>query len=133
MIKTFQIMSVEARKFVNEYSLPNLKISNKSMVTDIAAAGEDIRIEFIFTVEYHPNLAHIKIEGSIIYTGEDAESILSSWKEKKSQREIQKIQMPIVQRCLVESVILAKEINVVPPIPLPGAREKKKDYGLMFG
>jgi len=133
MIKNFDIKSVEARKFVNEYSLPNMRISNKSMVTNIVKSEEDIKVDFVFIVEYTPNLANIKIEGSLIYIGEDSDIILNSWKEKKNEKRMQKIQMPIVQRCLIESVILAKEINVVPPIPLPSVQEKKKDYGSMFG
>ncbi|MCK4433048.1 MAG: hypothetical protein KAV48_03855 [Methanomicrobia archaeon] len=133
MIKAIYIKSVEARKFVNEYTLPNLRISNKNMVTDITKSDEDIKVDFVFIVEYTPNLAHIKIEGSLVYSGEDSQAILTSWKKKKSGKKVQKLQMSIVQRCLIESVILAKEINVVPPIPLPTTQEKKKDYGAMFG
>jgi hypothetical protein len=133
MIKKFNIMSIQAQKFMNEYTVPNLKISNKSMVTDIAAADEGIKIEFIFIVEYTPHLANLKIEGNVIYAGADAGDILAAWKEKKAQKKIKEIQIPIVQRCLIESVILAKEINIVPPIPLPGAQQKKKEYGFMFG
>jgi len=133
MIKNFDIKSVEARKFVNEYSLPNMRISNKSMITDITKSGKDIKVDFVFIVEYNPNLANIKIEGSLIYSGEDSDIILNSWKEKKNEKRMQKIQMPIVQKCLIESVILAKEINIIPPIPLPSVQEKKKDYGAMFG
>ncbi|HDM22408.1 MAG: hypothetical protein J7J21_03485 [Methanomicrobia archaeon] len=133
MIKSFDIKSVEAKRFINEYSLPNMRISNKSMITNIVEKEESIGIDFVFIVEYNPNLASIKIEGSLIYSGEDSKDIFASWKDKKNDKRIQKIQMSIVQRCLIESVILAKEINVVPPIPLPNMQEKKKDYGAMFG
>ena len=133
MIKSFDIKSVEAKRFINEYSLPNMRISNKSMITNIVEKEESIGIDFVFIVEYNPNLASIKIEGSLIYSGEDSDDIFASWKDKKNDKRIQKIQMSIVQRCLIESVILAKEINVVPPIPLPNMQEKKKDYGAMFG
>jgi len=133
MIKSFDIESVEAKRFINEYSLPNMRISNKSMITNIVEKEESIGIDFVFIVEYNPNLASIKIEGSLIYSGEDSKDIFASWKDKKNDKRIQKIQMSIVQRCLIESVILAKEINVVPPIPLPNMQEKKKDYGAMFG
>jgi len=133
MIKSFDIKSVEAKRFINEYSLPNMRISNKSMITNIVEKEESIGIDFVFIVEYNPNLASIKIEGSLIYSGEDSKDIFASWKDKKNDKRIQKIQMSIVQRCLIESVILAKEINVVQPIPLPNMQEKKKDYGAMFG
>ncbi|RLF93673.1 hypothetical protein DRN50_06865, partial [Thermococci archaeon] len=106
---------------------------NSSPSSLITKSNEDIKVEFVFTVEYNPNLANIKIEGSLIYSGEDSDIILESWKEKKNEKRMQKIQMPIVQKCLIESVILAKEINIIPPVPLPTMQEKKKDYGAMFG
>ncbi|MEA1992858.1 MAG: hypothetical protein U9N35_00465 [Euryarchaeota archaeon] len=136
MIKNFDVKSVEARKFVDVGSLPNMKISNKSMVTNMTKTDDTLTVEFVFTIEYSPNVANIKIEGKLVYEDDDAEVIFSSWKNKKNEEKMQKIQVPIVRRCLVKSVILANEINIAPPIPLPSVKKnkkEKKDYGHMFG
>ncbi len=134
MIKDFSIKTVEARKFVEEYNVSNVKISNKSMITDMTKLDEGLKIDFIFVVEYNPNLANIRIEGNLAYSGENSESILETWQEKEKDERVKKLQMSIVQRCIAESILLAKQINVPPPVPMPQFQKKEKqDYEAMFG
>lgn len=125
MMKLY-IKGIEARRFLHEdESIPRVGISNNSSVINIEKKDATLLIDFVFTTIYNPSIASIKIDGILYYEGEDIDTIYDTWKEKRTIPSTH-IQNIIIEKGLMEAVILAKELRVVPPIPLPRIKEEQE-------
>ncbi|MFH1770549.1 MAG: hypothetical protein ABH828_03250 [archaeon] len=82
-----------------------------------------LKFEFLFTSKYEPGLGTIDIGGEVIYLADEkvAKGALDGWKkEKKVSKEIlQGLMTHILSKCNVEAVVLSREVNLPPPIPMP--------------
>jgi hypothetical protein len=130
------INGIEARRFLkaNE-KIPKVGIKNNSSIINIEKKNGELAIDFVFTAIYNPSIATIKIDGTLFYEEEDAEKILEGWQEDRIINSTA-IQNMIIEKGLMEAVILAKELNVVPPIPLPKIqehKEKKEEEEFYYG
>lgn len=120
------IRGIEARRFLREgENSTGVGISNNSSVINMEKKGGELAIDFVFSSTYSPTIASIKIDGTLFYQGDDVEEIYEDWKNKRTIKRTQ-IQNTIIEKGLMEAVILAKELDVVPPIPLPRIREEEK-------
>ncbi len=125
MMRLF-VKGIEARRFLKEgEKTSKVGIKNNSSVINIEKRDGELAIDFVFTTIYNPSIASIKIDGTLFYQGEDAEEIFTQWQEERTIKNIQ-VQNVIIEKGLMEAVILAKELNVVPPIPLPRVTEEEK-------
>jgi hypothetical protein len=117
---------IEARRFVpEEEPLTTVAINNASSIVSMEMRDGTLVCDFVFTCTYNPSIASIKIDGRVYYSGSDSETILEAWKMKKGAN-ISTIQNAIIQKSLLEAAILAKELDIVSPIPLPIISEEKK-------
>lgn len=117
------IKGIEARRFLKEgEKVPEIGIKNNSSIINIEKKDGELAIDFVFTSIYNPSIASIKIDGTLFYQGDDVDEIYDDWTSKRSMRPTH-IQNFIIEKGLMEAVILAKELNVVPPIPLPRIQE----------
>ncbi len=120
------VKGIEARRFLKDgEKIPEIGIKNNSSIINIEKTNGELAIDFVFNVIYNPSIATIKIDGTLYYKEDDVEEILDEWKTKRTIKSIH-IQNTIIEKGLMEAVILAKELNVVPPIPLPRLQEKGK-------
>lgn len=120
------VRGIEARRFLKEgETFPEVGIKNNSSIINIEKRDNGISIDFVFNSIYNPSIATIKIDGTLYYQGEDADEILEQWGASKTIRNVH-LQNAIIEKGLMEAVILAKELNVVPPIPLPRIKEEEK-------
>ena len=120
------VKGIEARRFLKEGEKPpKVGISNNSSVINIEKRDGELAIDFVFTSIYNPSIASIKIDGTLYYRGDDVEDIYSTWQSEKTIKSSH-IQNVIIEKGLMEAVILAKELNVVPPIPLPRIADEEK-------
>jgi hypothetical protein len=118
------VKGIEARRFLKEdEKVPEVGIKNNSSVINIEKKDGELAIDFVFSTIYTPTIASIKIDGILYYQGDDAEEIFEYWNDKRTIKSTH-IQNVIIEKGLMEAVILAKELNVVPPIPLPRIQEK---------
>lgn len=82
-----------------------------------------LKFEFLYTSKYEPGLGNIEIGGETIYLTDEkvAKDALNGWKkDKKVPREILQVLMShILSKCNVEGVVLSREVNLPPPIPMP--------------
>ena len=82
-----------------------------------------LKFGFEFTSEYKPDIGGILLTGDLLYlTEEDAQDeILKSWKkDKQVPKEVMaEILNSILMRCNVEALVLSRDVNLPPPIPLP--------------
>ncbi len=107
-----------------------IKVNNNFSIKDIEqtdlALGKSkekgLRFHFEFTSKYEPAVADLVMGGELLYLG-DAKlqaDILKEWKKsKKLLKEVTpEIVSAIVNRCNTESVVLSREINLPPPVPM---------------
>lgn len=126
------VRGIEARRFLKDgEKVPNIGIKNNSSIINIKKINDELAIDFVFNAIYNPSIATIKIDGTMYYKGDDINEILEQWESKRTIKSIH-IQNALIEKGLMEAVILAKELNVVPPIPLPRIQEKEKTSGEEF-
>ncbi len=135
MIRTFRIDGIEAKRFIEPEKAPKeIRIDNNSTVLNIIQIGENqAKIEFKFTVTYS-GIGMITIDGIVIYEGNIPE-LTSEWthKHRMPDEVAKEVHGTIINNCIIESVILAKEVHLPPPIPPPAQfmnakkEERKKD------
>ncbi len=121
MIRTFRIDGIEAKRFIEPENAPKeIRIDNNSTVLNIAQMGENqAKMEFKFTVTYS-GIGMISLDGVVIYEGNVAQ-LMTEWgkKHRMPDEVAQEVHSTIINNCIIESVILAKEVHLPPPIPPP--------------
>lgn len=135
-IRNIQLKSIEARRYINRSERPKqVRIDHNSTVSNIAVVKDNnASIDFQYTASYGP-VGMIKLEGSLLYEGDDAKKVSSEWKKtRKMPNQIAShIHTAVMHACVPEAVSIAKDLGLPPPIPLPqvrlGASPKKGEAG----
>ena len=131
-IKNMEIKSIEARRFVKDFSRPiNIRIDHNSSITLFSAISKnEAQVEFEYVASYGP-VGVIKFEGEFVYEGKDAEDIAKRWQSKKNipNEVASQIHTAIMHFCVPQAVMIAKELKLPPPIPLPQIRFEKPEKG----
>jgi hypothetical protein len=87
-----------------------------------------LKFHFEFTAKYEPKIADITLTGFITFfeKPETVKEIADGWKkDKKIPKEtMSNILNTVLARCNVEAMILSREVNLPPPIPLPKIQVK---------
>lgn len=88
-----------------------------------------LNFEFEFTSKYEPDFAEMLFTGHLVWMGEEKQvkEIEKDWKNnKKIDKAIMaKIMNAILTKCNIEALIMSRELNLPPPIPLPKITEKQ--------
>ena len=120
-IKYFEMSSIDARRFSKPGEKPrNVRVDHNSTVTLITERNDrEASVDFRFTANY-VGIGVIKIEGHIIVEG-DAGAIAQQWStENKMPDDVaNEIHGVIMSNCLPEAVMIARDIRLPPPIPMP--------------
>ncbi|MBN2566926.1 hypothetical protein JXB02_02465 [Candidatus Woesearchaeota archaeon] len=91
---------------------------------------DGVRFTFQFTAKYEPKAGEIEIWGDIIYMEEASKvkEILDSWKKSKkvSQAVMTQILNTTLTKCNIQALVMSRDINLPPPIPLPKVSAEKK-------
>jgi hypothetical protein len=131
-IKRFELTSIEARRFTKHGEKhKNIRIDHNSSVTLVSEVNDkEANVDFRFTANYS-GLGLIKIEGSLIYEG-DAPTLVQQWTTKGNMpNEVaNEIHTTVMNNCIPEAMLLARDIRLPPPIPMPkvniqGGQKKK--------
>lgn len=105
-----------AIKEVEEYNFPNQEAKP-------AKDKRGLRFTFEFVSNYAPDAARISLLGELFYLADKkaSEEILASWKkDKKIPKEVLGTLLNYISnRSHVEAIILSREINLPPPLPMP--------------
>jgi len=108
----------------------NVGITNvEETPLDINSAKKALKLEFQFNSTYEPNVGNIEMTGEVIYLldKEKADEAVKGWKKnKKLDKEMMTQALNnILAKCNIEALILSKDMNLPPPIPLPkiGAKD----------
>lgn len=130
-----EFTAIDAKRFAKPGErVRNVRVDHNSTVTQVEAVDKsNASVEFRFTASY-ANVGVIKIEGSVHYRG-DAAGLAAMWSQegKMPTEAAGEIHTAIVSSCLQESVIIAKDLRLPPPIPMPVVNLKsggKKSSGV---
>ncbi|UCG67929.1 MAG: hypothetical protein JSV09_08765 [Thermoplasmata archaeon] len=130
-IKRFELTSIDARRFTRPGEKhKNIRIDHNSSVTLVTEINDkEANVDFRFTANYS-GLGIIKIEGSLIYEG-DASSLAKQWSTKNNMpNEVaNEIHTTIMNNCIPEAMLLARDIRLPPPIPMPKVNIQAKKKG----
>ena len=141
-VKNFEFSSMEARRFSRSTEQhKNIQINIKHEITRVIERAEnETEINFRFAVDYTGMgaVASIKLEGFLLFQGEPG--IAQQWvKDKKLPANVDgEIQNLIMRNCVMQGVVLARDMRLPPPVQLPqikpGGQQKPQPYsGAEFG
>jgi len=135
-VKFVELVSIDAKRFSKkEERIGQVRIDNNSTVTLVTEISDkEANVDFRYTATYGP-IGTIKIEGKIVYEG-DASALAKQWGSKMNMPEnvASEIHTAIMRMCMPEAVLIARDLNLPPPMPLPQVNiSKQKKAGKTFG
>ncbi len=124
-VRTFDFTNLDARRLSKIGSgWANLRVDHNSTVTLITETGPtSAQVDFRFTASYRTEVAvigMIQIEGQILWEG-DAAALVKGWTAggQMPAAAANEIHTVIMTNCIPETVILAREVRLPPPVPIP--------------
>ena len=119
-VKKTELLNIEAKRAGMIGKKMNIRIDVNSNVSQIFLTEEDTaRVDFRFMASY-TGLGNVGIEGRITYQG-GAKELYESWTEtgQMPDQAAQEIHATIMKTCMPVAVILSREVNLPPPMPMP--------------
>lgn len=126
-----QIIGFTIKKISAERKNPikgKIEVNSDISIKDIQKESINIsskpalKFDFVFIVDYKPQIASIEVAGSVVVLDENNETkkILSEWKKKKFNHPIK---VPlfnfIMNKCNLKSLLLEEELMLPLHLPLP--------------
>jgi len=103
-----------------EKPIPPVKVATNLNVIGIESKDEELLVvPFVFTINYAPAVAQISVKGKAHVKGskDELKKIRTAYTEKRPPPPI--IIQSISNVAFVESILIARTLNIPPPIPLP--------------
>jgi len=135
------VVGLQLNKIVVEKHAPakgKVSVNNNVAVKDVTKTDltfgtnkqDALQFTFEFKASYEPKIATITLEGNVTYFDKAAtiEEIHKGWKkDKKVPNDVMTpVLNSILSRCNVEALLLSREVNLPPPIPLPRVKVNTK-------
>jgi hypothetical protein len=103
----------------------NVAIKDVSRVSLTLGSSKEpaLKFEFEFTSEYSPDVGNVTLNGDVTYIADEkkVQEVVKEWKkDKRIQKDLMtNIINHVLLKCNVQALLLSKDINLPPPIPLP--------------
>ena len=127
-VKDLEFTAVEGKRFTRrgEQAQVERLDQNSSVSVIYPVDDQNADVEFRFTVTYGA-VAAIRIEGRLIFHG-DARALVASWRDKKSMPNdiASEIHTAVMAACIPEAVMVARDLHLPPPIPIPQVKFDQK-------
>ena len=132
MLSSFNLNVVEAKRFIDVKKTPkNLHINHNLSIRGVNKSDTGFEVDFAFTVNY-TTVGFISIEGTVYV--ESREEFEEHWTAhgKLPDKDMEQLNLMILNNCIIEALILSREIKLPPPIPPPvhanasSKKDKKK-------
>jgi len=128
----FNFTKIAAQKLSNKTG--KVQVNNNIAIKSIEKSNfsgdekrQAVRVVFRYDGVYEPKIAHLQFEGDVILmlAKKEAEELVKGWEEKKAPvKSLSSAMNHVLERCNIEGVILARDMNLPSPIPLPKVNEK---------
>lgn len=133
-VSNFEIKSIDAERFSERTEKKkNVRIDHNSSVTKIEQIDKSTaEINFRFTASYS-GMGRIELEGKLKHRGGPSD-LAKKWRNKNQMpNEIaNEVHSAIISNCIPQSVLISREIQLPPPIPLPQVNIPKDDDKKQF-
>ncbi len=130
-VRDIEFISIEGRRFTRRKEvLGQVKIDTNSTVTSVTEMGpKEADVDFRLAISYG-SLGMLKLEGRAIFDG-DASALVREWHDKHSMptEMANEIHTAILHACIPETVLLARDLGLPPPIPLPKVNIQEQRKG----
>ncbi|MEA3559306.1 MAG: hypothetical protein U9R75_08645 [Candidatus Thermoplasmatota archaeon] len=126
-VKRTELLNVEAKRVGVMGKKMNIRIDVNSNISQIYLIEEDeARVDFRFMATY-TGLGTVGMEGRITFTN-GAKELYEKWTETGNMPDdpAQEIHGAIMKSCMPVAVILSREVNLPPPMPMPPIKMKGK-------
>ena len=124
-IKSFELSAIDGRRLSRVgQRMQNVRIDHNSTVTLITEANErEATVDFRFTANYRAVeevVGVIRIEGTLVYEGKGRE-VARQWSASGQMPNdvANEIHTTIMTVCIPEAVVIARDLRLPPPIPIP--------------
>jgi hypothetical protein len=124
-IKSFELSAIDGRRLARAgQRMQNVRIDHNSTVTLITEASErEATVDFRFTANYRAVeevVGVIRIEGSLVYEGKGRE-VARQWSASGQMPNdvANEVHTTIMTVCIPEAVVIARDLRLPPPIPIP--------------
>jgi len=98
--------------------------------TDLSALGKKgLKVSFEFETSYTDDkkkaIGEILITGEVFYLANNLAELVMGWKrEKKLPDDVNIVCInTVIKRCMNKAIVLAEDVNLPPPIPIPFAQK----------
>ncbi len=122
--------NVEAKRFSPVSG--QINVNNNSTLTAVSKIDSKLSINFVFSSNYEPNIGFVRMEGEITISDskENIDKAILEW-ERSGKKNIptdmaEKVHNAILANCMVEAVILSREVHLPAPIPTPHVSIEKR-------
>ncbi|MCL5874770.1 MAG: hypothetical protein M1161_05480 [Candidatus Thermoplasmatota archaeon] len=129
MIKDLEITSIEGRRYAPIDTRPQeVRIDQNLTIVDVKRENEFSRIVYKFTSSFS-TLGTISLEGTLLYQGTDEIDV--KWRKDKSLPDnvANEVQTAIFSSSVIETILIARDLRLPPPIPMPTLQKKKDVVG----
>ena len=122
--------NLDARRLSTTKSQVN--INNNSTITSVGRSDDKLQVSFVFSCNYDPNIGAIRIEGDLMVedTTDNIDNAIREWgqsEQRKLPKDMaEKVHNAILSNCIVEASILAREVKLPAPIPMPHVSMEKE-------
>lgn len=131
----FNFTKIAIEKLGESYK--NLKVGTKMDISDIDSVdspffkGEEdlIKIKFLYTIEYNPNIAKIELGGNILLGIEKtlSKGIVEGWKDKKISEDLRILIFNLIlKKANVKALELEEQTGLPLHIPMPSLKKQDK-------
>ncbi len=125
--------SIEAKK---ESGAPRqeVKVNSTPMITNVKEVNvptltkKALSVDFEFMTRYDPGFASISIHGSLMYLSDKNKAIVDEFQKNKKLPEKESLEVLnyLFRHCLLKASLLADDLQLPPPMPMPKITPKKK-------
>ncbi|MBI2085013.1 MAG: hypothetical protein HYT71_00705 [Candidatus Aenigmarchaeota archaeon] len=108
-------------------SMPTIVSVEEKELPAIGNGGKVLVINFLFTVDYRPDIANIKISGEILYLEEGERVGAKTWAKNKAlpQNVMIEVYNTIFRKGLLKALVLSDDMQLPPPLQVPIVTPKK--------
>jgi hypothetical protein len=129
------IANVSAERFWDiKKQMPQIQIAtNINLVSMDRKADGSVEVPFVLTIVYNPSIAQVSMKGTAYVNGEkdEIDKMMKDYEDKRPPAPF--VIQSISNVVFIESVLIAKTLNIPPPIPLPQIGEPPKQGGKPSG
>ncbi len=107
----------------------NVKVlSIKESKLNLDKSRKTIELDFEYSTKYSPDIGEIVLKGRLLAIDEEkaVTELLKSWeKDKKIEKEKAPMYLnPIMNKSVLQTIIMARELELPSPIPLPSVKKE---------